>query len=161
MIIVFDKLLTECIHDPDLHNRLRENKLKNKVRGILSVLLTNFGEYNDKTLAEVKKMRNCHFVNYGTQLKITDFFNKYAKKREVKIFVSDSNLYQLSIPNTEIRLIGNLQTNYFYSREKTYNDLFSILFIDFDHSLHKNIKKLKAKEQELICIMKERNCSTY
>jgi len=106
-------------------------------------------------------MRNCHFINYGTQLKIVDFFNKYAKKREVKIFVSDSNLYQLSIPNTEIRLIGNLQPNYFHAKEKAYNDLFSVLFIDFDHSLHKNIKKLKAEEQELVCIMEEKNCSTY
>src|SRR6185295_18826547 len=111
MIIVFDKLLTECIHDPVLHNRLRENKL----RGIMSILLKGFGEYNDKTLAEIKKIRNCHFINYGTQSKIVDFFAKYAKKKEVKLLVSYSNLYQLSIPNTEIRLIGDLQPNYFHT----------------------------------------------
>lgn len=157
MIIVFDKLFTECVHDPDLHNRLRENKL----RGVLSVLLRNFAEYNDKTLAEVKKTRNCHFINYGIRLKITDFFDKYAKKSEVKIFVSHSDLYQLSIPNTEIRLIGALQPNYFHAKEKSYNDLFSVLFIDFDHSLHKNPKKLRTKEQELICIMEEKDCSAY
>ena len=157
MIIVFDKLLTECIHDPVLDNRLREKKL----RGILSILLNNFADYNDKTWAGVKKMRNCHFINYGTQLKTIDFFNKYAKKREVKIFVSDSNLYQLAIPNTEIGLIGDLKRNYFHAKEKAYNDLFSVLFIDFDHSLHKNIKKTRSKEQELICIMKEKDCSTY
>src|SRR5438270_5156924 len=118
MIIVFDKLFTECIHDPDLHNRLREDKL----RGVLSILLKNFAEYNDKTLTEIKKMRNCHFVNYGTKTKIIKFFNKYAKKGEVKVFVSQSDLYQLSIPDTEIRLIGTLQLNYFHSREKSYND---------------------------------------
>src|SRR5437773_6282422 len=134
MIIVFDKLFTECIHDPDLHNRLRENKL----RGILSILLRNFAEYNDLTFKEINQRRNCHFVNYSTQQKITKFFKKYAKKNEVKIFVSYSNLYQLSIPNSDIRLIGALQPNYFHAKEKSYNDLFSILFIDFDHSLHKN-----------------------
>src|SRR2546423_4822109 len=99
MIIVFDKLFTECVHDPDLHNQLRENKL----RGVLSILLKKFAEYNDKTLAEIKKMRNCHYLNYGTRLKIVDFFEKYAKKSEVKVFVSHSDIYQLSIPDTEIR----------------------------------------------------------
>ena len=76
MIIVFDKLLTDCIHDLDLHNRLRENKL----RGTLSILLKNFAEYNDKVLVEIKKTRNCHHLNYGTRLKIIDFFEKHAKK---------------------------------------------------------------------------------
>src|SRR5215213_10629113 len=108
MIIVFDKLFTECVHESSLHNRLRADKL----RSILSILLNSFSEYNDKTLAEVKKMRNCHFINYGTQLKIVDFFDKYAKKREVKLLVSDSDLYQLSIPKTEVRLIGDLKRNY-------------------------------------------------
>jgi hypothetical protein len=157
MIIVFDKLFTECIHDSELHNRLRENKL----RSILSILLKSFGEFNDLTFKEIKQERNCHFLNYRTELKIIDFFDKYAKKREVKLFVSQATLYQLSIPNTEIRLIGALQSKYFYSREKAYNDLFSVLFIDFDHSLHKNIRKLRAKEQELICIMEEKDCSNY
>jgi len=157
MIIVFDKLLTECIHDPFLHNRLRGNSL----RSFFSSLIQSFGEFNDLTFKEINQRRNCHFVNYKTESKIIEFFKKYAKKSEIKSFVYHSKLYQLSIPDTEIRLIGALQTNYFYSREKTYNDLFSILFIDFDHSLHKNTKKLKAKEQELICIMKEKNCSAY
>ena len=157
MIIVFDKLFTECVHDPDLHNRLRENKL----RGILSILLKNFGEFNDLTFKEINQGRNCHFVNYKTELKIVDFFDKHAKKKEVKLFVSDSNLYQLSISDTEIRLIGDLKRNYFHAKEKAYNDLFSILFIDFDHSLHKNLRKLRAKEQELICIMEEKNCPNY
>ena len=157
MIIVFDKLFTECVHDSDLHNRLREDKL----RGILGILLKNLAEYNDKTLTEIKKMRNCHFVNYVTQKKITEFFKKHAKKSEVKLFVSEATLYQLSIPNTEIRLIGDLQLNYFHAKEKAYNDLFSVLFIDFDHSLHKNTGKLSNKQAELICIMEERNCSTY
>jgi hypothetical protein len=157
MIIVFDKLFTECIHDPDLHNRLRENKL----RGILSILLKNFGEFNDLNSKEINQRRNCHFVNYKTKLKIIDFFDKYAKKSEVKSFISYADLYQLSIPNTEIRLIGDLHPNYFHSREKAYNDLFSILFIDFDHSLHQNVRKQKAKEQELICIMEEKDCPNY
>ena len=157
MIIVFDKLFTDCIHNPDLHNRLRENKL----RGILSILLINLGEYNGKTLAEVKKTRNCHFVNFKTQQKITEFFKKHAKKKEVKLFVSEATLYQLSIPDTEIRLIGALQPNYFHAKEKTYNDLFSVLFIDFDHSLHKNVGKLRSKQSELICIMQEEDCSVY
>ena len=157
MIIVFDKLFTECIHDPDLHNRLREDDL----RSFFSWLIKAFGELNDLTFKEINQNRNCHFLNYKTELKIVDFFDKYAKKREVKLFVSEATLYQLSIPNTEIRLIGALHPNYFYSREKSYNDLFSILFIDFDHSLHKNIKKLRAKEQELICIMEEKDCSNY
>ena len=139
MIIVFDKLLLDCIHDPDLHNRLRENKL----RGILSILLKKLSEFNDLTFKEINQNRNCHFLNYRTQLKIIDFFDKYAKKKEVKLLISYAELYQISIPNTEIRLIGALQPKYFYSREKAYNDLFSVLFIDFDHSLHKNIGKLK------------------
>src|SRR5581483_5549737 len=116
MIIVFDKLLLDCIHDPVLHNRIRESKL----RSILSILLNNFADYNDKTLTEIKKMRNCHFINYGTKTKVIKFFNKYAKKSEVKSFVSYSDLYQLSIPNTEIRLIGDLQPNYFHAKEKSY-----------------------------------------
>ena len=155
MIIVFDKLLLDCIHDPVLHNRLRESKL----RSILSILLKNFGEYNDLTFKEINQSRNCHFVNFKTQQKITEFFKKYAKKSEVKIFVLEADFYQLSIPNTEIRLIGALQPNYFHTKEKSYNDLFSILFIDFDHSLHRNIKKTRTKEPELICIMEERNCN--
>ena len=157
MIIVFDKLLLDCIHDLDLHNRLRENKL----RSILSILLKNFAEYNDLTFKEISKQRNCHFVNYKTKLKVIDFFDKYAKKSEVKSFVSYSDLYQLSIPNTEIRLIGDLKRNYFHAKEKAYNDLFSILFIDFDHSLHKNVGKLRSKQSELICIMQEEDCSVY
>ena len=158
MIIVFDKLFTECIHDPNLHNRLREDKL----RIVLSVLLNNFAEYNDKTLTEIKKMRNCHPINHGVQLKIIDFFEKYARKREVKSFVSYSDLYQISIPNTEIRLIGDLKPNYFHTKQKSYDDLFSVLFIDFDHSLHKNIRKLKTKgEQKLICIMSKEDCLYY
>ncbi len=149
MIIVFDKLLLECIHDATLHNRLRSNKL----RSVLSVLLTSFAEYNDLTFKEVNQQRNCHFADYGIKVKVTDFFNKYAKKREIKLLVSNVNLYQISIPNTEIRLIGDLKRNYFHSREKAYDDLFSVLFIDFDHSLHKNIRSIKAKQQhDLICI---------
>lgn len=156
MIIVFDKLLLDCIHDPILHNRLRENNL----RSFFSFLAQALGEYNDLTFKETKQKRNYHFLNYKIQYKITEFFKKYAKTSEVKTFVLEANLYQLSIPNTEIRLIGNLQPNYFHSKEKAYNDLFSVLFIDFDHSLHKNIPKLKTKK-ELICIMKARNCLNY
>jgi hypothetical protein len=157
MIIVFDKLLLDCIHDRNLHNQLREDKL----RGILSILLNNFAEYNDLTFKEISKQRNCHFVNYGTQQKITEFFKKYAKKSEVKSFVYHSNLYQISISNTEIRLIGDLKRNYFHTKEKAYNDLFSVLFIDFDHSLHRNIGKLRTKQSELICIMSENDCPNY
>jgi hypothetical protein len=157
MIIVFDKLLTECIHDPVLHNRLRENNL----RSFFSWLIQAFGEFNDLTFKEINKRRNCHFVNYGVKIKVIKFFKKHAKKSEVKIFVSHSDLYQLAIPNTEIRLIGDLQPNYFHAKEKAYNDLFSVLFIDFDHSLHKNIGKLKAKQSELICIMAEKDCPDY
>jgi hypothetical protein len=157
MIIVFDKLLTECIHDPVLHNRMRENNL----RSFFSWLIQALGEFNDLTFKEINQQRNCHFVNFGTQQKITQFFKKYAKKSEVKVFVLEANLYQLSVPNTEIRLIGDLKSNYFHAKEKAHNDLFSILFIDFDHSLHKNIRRLRAREQELICIMAEQDCPTY
>ncbi|MCE8163094.1 MAG: hypothetical protein I3274_02650 [Candidatus Moeniiplasma glomeromycotorum] len=158
MIIVFDKLLLNCIHDLSLHNRIRENYL----RSFFAWLVRAFSEYNDKTLTEVKQTKNCHPLNYGTQLKVIDFFNKYARKREVKLFVSYANLYQISIPNTEIRLIGDLKLNYFHTKEKAYNDLFSVLFIDFDHSLHKNLWKLKAKEkQKLICIMSPKDCLDY
>jgi len=154
MIIVFDKLFLECIHDPKLHNRCRENKLRN----LLSALLNSFAEYNDLTFKEISRQRNCHFADYGTQSKIVAFFKKYAKTSEVKLFVSNANLYQVAIPNTEIRLIGDLRRSYFHSREKAYDDLFSILFIDFDHSLHKNVRKLKLKEKDLICVMKEKDC---
>jgi len=157
MIILFDKLLAECIHDPVLHNKLRENNL----RSFFSWLIQALGKFNDLTFKEINQQRNCHFVNFGTQQKITQFFKKYAKKGEVKSFVYHANLYQLSIPNTEIRLIGDLKRNYFHTKEKAYNDLFSILFIDFDHSLHRNIGKLKTKQSELICIMKKENCSAY
>ncbi|CAG8841355.1 2235_t:CDS:1, partial [Racocetra persica] len=109
------------------------------------ILLKTLAKYNDETLAEIKRTRNCHFINYGTKTKIIKLFSQYARKSEVKLLVSQSDLYQLSIPNTEIRLIGALQPNYFHAKEKVYNDLFSVLFIDFDHSLHKNIGKLKAK----------------
>src|SRR5438874_11881680 len=101
MIIVFDKLLLECIHDATLHNRLRENKL----RSFFSLLVSAFGSYNDMTFKEINQQRNCHFADYGIKVKITDFFNKYAKTNQVKSFVSHANLYQISIPNTEIRLI--------------------------------------------------------
>ena len=84
MIIVFDKLLTDCIHDPVLHNRLRENNL----RSFFSWLIQSFGEFNDLTFKEINQLRNCHFVNFGTQQKITGFFKKYAKKSEVKVFIS-------------------------------------------------------------------------
>jgi len=137
-----------------LHNRLQATKL----RSLLSVLLVNLAEYNDKNFKEIKKTRNCHFVNYQTEKKITDFFEKYAKKNEVKLFVSHANLYQLAIPNTEIRLIGDLKTNYFHTKQKSYDDLFSVLFIDFEHSFHPNLKKKKLKEQGLICVMKEADC---
>jgi hypothetical protein len=156
MIIVFDKLFTECIHDPILHNRCRENRLRN----LLSVLLNSFAEYNDLTFKEINRQRNCHFADYGTKWKIIRFFEKYAKTSEVKLFVSNANLYQIAIPNTEIRLIGDLRRNYFHSREKAYDDLFSVLFIDFDHTLHKNIRSIKAKQQhDLICVMKEKDCA--
>ena len=155
MIIVFDKLLLECIHDSSLHNRCRENKL----RSLLSNLLNSFAEYNDLTFKEINRQRNCHFVDYGIQTKVVDFFNKYAKTSQIKSFVYHANLYQLAIPGTEIRLIGDLKRNYFHSREKAYDDLFSVLFIDFDHSLHKNIRQLKIKQQhDLICIMKDEDC---
>jgi len=157
MIIVFDKLFTDCIHDSTLHNRLRDSNL----RSFFSLLINALGDFNDLSFKEIKQRRNCHFVNYKTELKIVDFFDKYAKKSEVKSFVYHAKLYQLSIPKTEIRLIGALQSNYFHTKEKSYNDLFSILFIDFDHSLHKNIRKARAKEQELICIMEERDCPNY
>ena len=157
MIIVFDKLFTECIHDSELHNRLRGNSL----RSFFSHLVQTFEEFNDLTFKEINQKRNCHFVNFKTHQKITEFFKKYAKKSEIKLFVLEADLYQLSIPNTEIRLIGDLKRNYFHTKEKSYNDLFSVLFIDFDHSLHKNIRKLKNKEEELICIMKEKDCSIY
>src|SRR5947209_17849871 len=151
MIIVFDKLLLECIHDATLHNRLRANKL----RSVLSVLLTSFAEYNDLTFKEINQHRNCHLVDYGVRTKVVDFFKKYAKKSQVKTFVSEANLYQIAIPNTEIRLIGDLKRNYFHSREKAYDDLFSVLLIDFDHSLNIYISQLKFKiKHDLICIMK-------
>lgn len=152
MLIVFDKLLLDCIHDVNLHNRISEDKL----RSLPSVLLKSLAEYNDKTFQQIKKTRNCHFVNYGVKKKITDFFEEYAKKSEVKLFVLEANLYQIAIPNTEIRLIGDLKPNYFRSKEKSYDDLFSVLFIDFEHSLHKNIRKRKLSE--LICIMSEEDC---
>src|SRR4051812_39757997 len=125
MIIIFDKLLLECIHDPTLHNRLQKDKL----RSFFSVLVRTLAEYNDLTFKEINQQRNCHFINYGTQLKVIDFFNKYAKTSQVKSFVSEANLYQIAIPNTEIRL-GDLERNYFHSNEKVYDDLFSVLFID-------------------------------
>lgn len=156
MIIIFDKLFLECTHDSNLHNRCRENKL----RGLLSILLNSFAEYNDMTFKEFNQQRNCHFADYGTKWKIIEFFNKYAKKSQVKSFVYHANLYQISIPNTEIRLIGDLRRNYFHSHEKAYDDLFSVLFIDFDHSLHKNVRQQKAKQQhDLICVMKEEDCA--
>src|SRR5438874_1539121 len=102
MIIIFDKLLLECIHDATLHNRLRENKL----RSFFSFLVRAFGEYNVLTFKEINRQRNCHFVDYGIQTKVVDFFNKYAKTSQIKSFVYHANLYQLAIPNTEIRLIG-------------------------------------------------------
>ena len=40
-----------------------------------------------------------------------------------------------------------MRPNYFHTKQKSYDDLFSVLFIDFDHSLHKNIKKLKNKKE--------------
>ena len=116
----------------------------------------SFSEYNDKPFKEIKKNRNCHFVNYGVKKKITEFFENYAKKNKVKSFVYYSNLYQLAIPNSEIRLIGDLKTNYFRTKQKSYDDLFSVLFIDFEHSLHKDTRKFK--QSELICVMKEKNC---
>ncbi|RHZ37449.1 hypothetical protein [endosymbiont GvMRE of Glomus versiforme] len=156
MIIVFDKLLLECIHDLTLHNRCRKNKL----RSLFSVLLNKFAEFNDKTLTEIKKIKNCHSINYGTQLKIIDFFAKYAKKSQVKSLVSEASLYQIAIPSTEIRLIGISKPKYFRTKEKAYDDLFSVLFIDFDHSLHKNVRQQKAKQQQdLICIMSEKDCN--
>jgi hypothetical protein len=156
MIIIFDKLLLECIHDPNLHNCLRESKL----RSFFAWLVRAFGDYNDLTFKEIDRRRNCHFVDYGAKTKIIDFFNKYAKTSQTKSFVYHANLYQISIPNTEIRLIGDLKRKYFHSPEKVYDDLFSVFFIDFDHSLHKNIRQLKIKQpHDLICIMKEKNCS--
>lgn len=99
---------------------------------------------------------------FGVQLKIIDFFDKHARKREVKSFVSYSDLYQISIPNMEIRLIGDLKPNYFHTKQKSYDDLFSVLFIDFDHSLHKDPKKIKTKEEQgLICIMNEEEDCIY
>ena len=154
MLIVFDKLFRDCIHDPILHNRCRENKL----RSVPSVLLTSLAEYNDKSFKEIKKTRNCHFINYGVKKKITELFEKHEKKSEVKSFVYYSNLYQLAIPNTEIRLIGDLKTNYFHTKQKSYDDLFSVLFIDFEHSFHPNLQKKRLKDNALICIMKEKDC---
>ncbi|CAG8768984.1 1332_t:CDS:2, partial [Cetraspora pellucida] len=112
---------------------------ENNLRSFFSWLVQAFGEFNNLTFKEINKIRNCHFVNYGTKIKVIKFFEEHARKKEVKLFVSEANLYQLAIPNTEIRLIGDLQPNYFHAKEKSYNDLFSVLFIDFDHSLHKNI----------------------
>jgi len=89
MIIVFDKLFTECIHDPVLHNRLRENNL----RSFFSFLINTFGDFNDLTFKEISKQRNCHFVNFKTQQKIIEFFKKHAKKSEVKLFVLEADLY--------------------------------------------------------------------
>jgi hypothetical protein len=65
------------------------------------------------------------------------------------------DLYQIAIPDTEIRLIGSLQPNYFHAKEKAYDDLFSILFIDFDHSLSKKISKLKTKQSELVYVLRK------
>src|SRR5438128_12686294 len=108
MIIVLDKLLLDCIHDATLHNRLRENKL----RSLFSLFVRAFGEYNDLTFKEINQQRNCHFADYGVQTKIVDFFKKYAKTSQIKSFVYHANLYQIAIPNTEIRLIGDLKRNY-------------------------------------------------
>ena len=80
MLIVFDKLFRDCIHDPILHNRCQENK----IRSLPSNLLSSLAEYNKKSFQEVKKIRNCHFVDYGTKMKIINFFKKHAKKRNVK-----------------------------------------------------------------------------
>src|SRR2546423_6875806 len=124
MIIVFDKLLLECIHDPNLHNRCHPDKL----RSLLPTLLSSFGEYNDLTFKEINRQRNCHFINYGIKLKVVEFFDKHAKTSQVKSFVYYSNLYQIAIADTEIRLIGDLKRNYFHSKEKVYDDLFSVLF---------------------------------
>jgi len=154
MIIVFDKLLLECIHDIELHNRCQANKL----RSLLATLLNSFADYNDLTFKELNQQRNCHYLNYKARLKVIEFFEEYAKTSQVKSFVSEANLYQIAIPNTEIRLIGSLQSKYFHSKEKAYDDLFSVLFIDFEHSLHKNIRKLKTK-QDLICVIKEQDCN--
>lgn len=155
MIIIFDKLPSECIHDPILHNRCQTGKL----RSLLAVLLNSFAEYNDLTFKEINRQRNCHFADYGAKVKIIEFFKKYAKKSEIKLFVSQASLYQITIPNAEIRLIGDLKPGYFHSREKAYDDLFSVLFIDFEHSLHKNIHKINLKEKDLICVMKEKDCT--
>ncbi|MDR1670221.1 MAG: hypothetical protein LBR43_00660 [Spiroplasmataceae bacterium] len=155
MLIVFDKLLLECIHNSGLHNRCQKNKL----RSLLPILLENFSEFNSLTFKEISKQRNCHFVNYHTTKKIIEFFDKHAKKSEVKSFVYYSNLYQIAIPNTEIRLIGDLKTGYLHTKQKSYDDLFSVLFVDFEHSLHPNLHKQKQKDHELICIMKEKDCN--
>ena len=66
----------------------------------------------DKLFAKVKDLDNELVLNYADKV-----FKKYAKKSEVKSLIYHSDLYQLSIPNTEIRLIGDLKRNYFYSKE--------------------------------------------
>src|SRR3954467_15854298 len=114
MIIVFDKLLLECIHDNELHNRCQTNKL----RSLLSVLLSSFADYNDLTFKEINQQRNCHYLNYKARLKVIETHEDYAKTSQIKSFVSETNLYQLAIPTTKIRLIGSLQSKRYPLKEK-------------------------------------------
>jgi len=160
MLFSFDKLIDKCIHSQFLTNCLTPNKL----RSVFSFTNKIFKKYSTYTFLEVKETdRHFHYINQKDKKNLIEkVLKKVWNKKMIRWIINpDVELCQMSLGEEEGRMVGILEKINNSQKHPERNFLFSPLFYDFEHSFHPNLRKKKLKNSSLICIMQEKDCSTY
>ena len=158
MLFSFDKLITNCVHDDLLTNRLQERKLRNFFPSLVRVL----ARHSDHTWKQVKaKDPHLHILSDQEKEFLEKQLKKHCNRRKLAEYLSNFEICQMSLDEKEARMIGIIRQINNSGKHPERNYLFWPLFLDFEHSFHPNLRKKKLKDSSLICIMEEKNCLNF
>ena len=158
MLFSFDKLVTKCIHNPFFTNCLVSEKL----RSVFSLAHKTFKRYSTYSLSEIKSIdRHFRYISEKEKKNLVERVLKrlWSKKSIGLIINPDLELCQMSLDGKEGRMIGILEKINNSQKRPKRNYLFSPLVYDFEHTFHPNLRKKRIKNNDLVCIMTEKDCN--
>lgn len=162
MLISFKNLIRECVYDEkkNFHNRLSQEKL----RRIFALIHEKLQELSIQSFSQIKEEneKNCRKLTNKEKLERVEDFSKVKNSQKIKKLILSSEFWQFRVDD-EIRVVGILEENYYINNltlpekdRESNKDLFLILYYDFEHTSHP-----RKKVRELICIIKEEDCSFH